>query len=199
MRVLSEISTRVNENLFSSVEVVMHSIVGTKPSLEQFEAAFDELFPQAYRLAFRILGHVQTAEDVAAEALARAFYKWSTISRLQYREAWVLRVTANLAIDVLRRRRRTPPLPIQPPASTPEEIVDLRLALGAALESLPRRQRQAIALQYLADLSPTDVATVLHISPGSVKAHVHRGLASLRARLGPTLTEVIPNVDSNST
>jgi RNA polymerase sigma factor (sigma-70 family) len=83
--------------------------------------------------------------------------------------------------------------------TAPEDTADLRLALNAALRSLPRRQRQAIALQYLADLSPADVAAVLHISPGSVKTHVHRGLASLRARLGPNLTEVIANVDSHST
>jgi RNA polymerase sigma-70 factor (ECF subfamily) len=176
----------------------MNSIVVAKSAHGQFDEAFDELFPQAFRLAYRLIGHVQTAEDVAAEALARAFYRWTTVSRLQYRDAWVMRVTANLAIDVLRRRRRTAALPTEHAATPSEEIVDLRLALGAALQSLPRRQRQAIALQYLADLSPADVATVLHISPGSVKTHVHRGLTSLRARLGQSLTEVIPNVDSRS-
>ena len=158
-----------------------------------FDAAFDELFPRAYRLAYRLLGQVEAAEDVAAEALARAFARWSKIAHLDHREAWVLRVTTNLAIDILRRR---PPAelaaagaPGRPNGET-ERDVDLRLVLAEALRSLPRRQRQAIVLRYLADLPADEVARVLRISHGSVKVHVHRGLQALRLTLGPTFGEV---------
>ena len=158
-----------------------------------FDAAFDELFPRAYRLAYRLLGQVEAAEDVAAEALARAFARWSKIADLDHREAWVLRVTTNLAIDILRRR---PPAELAAagapgrPVGDSERDVDLRLVLASALRSLPKRQRQAIVLRYLADLPADEVARVLQISDGSVKVHVHRGLRALRAALGPTFGEV---------
>jgi RNA polymerase sigma factor (sigma-70 family) len=157
-----------------------------------FEASFDELFDRAYRLAYRLLGQAESAEDVAAEALARAFAHWPRVEGLEYRDAWVLRVATNLALDALRRK--TPePLPASRVVRRPDETVVLRLALGAALRALPRRQREAVALRYVADLSADEVAEALRISPGSVKTHVHRGLAALRASLGSSFAEVIPN------
>jgi RNA polymerase sigma factor (sigma-70 family) len=160
---------------------------------EPFEAAFDGLFDRAFRVALRLLGNPQVAEDVAAEALARAFAHWSRIGRLEYRDAWVLRVATNLAVDQLRRK--PPVLPLAAGRAPADETAVLRIALAGALRSLPRRQRQAVVLRYLCDLPADDVARVLRISPGSVKTHVHRGLAALRARLGPILVEVIPDVE----
>jgi RNA polymerase sigma-70 factor (ECF subfamily) len=158
-----------------------------------FEDAFDELFPRCYRLAFRLLGHVEAAEDVAAEALARAFARWSHVGDLGYRDAWVLRVTTNLALDVLRCR----PLEMADPTRRDAEAdLDLGLVLARALRSMPRRQRQVIVLRYLADLPSDEVARTLRISPGTVKVHIHRGLQTLRARLGPTFPEVTNLVDS---
>ena len=154
-----------------------------------FEEAFDRLFPRAFRLARRMLGDVAMAEDVAAEALARAYAQWPRVSGLPYCDAWVLRVATNLAIDQVRRH----PAQVQCPASADtEELVTLRLALAAALVALPRRQRQVVTLRYLGELSEPEVAAALGISCGSVKTHVHRGLAALRARLGPSIEEVVP-------
>lgn len=163
---------------------------------ETFEAAFDGLFRRAFRVAFRLLGQVEAAEDVAAEALARAFAHWARISRLEYRDAWVLRVATNLALDALRRRPPvTSVLTVGQPA---DEAAVLRVALAAALRSLPRRQQEAVALRHLCDLPADEVAQALRISPGSVKTHVHRGLAAMRSHLGPSFSEVIPGVDPNS-
>ena len=156
---------------------------------ESFEEAFDELFPRAFRMARRMLGDAAAAEDVAAEALARAYARWPKVSVLPYRDGWLLRVTANLAID--RMRRRTPRSWAQPAAEFEEEVA-LRLALNAALLTLAPRQRQAIALHYLGGLSDREVAEALGISLGSVKTHIHRGIAGLRARLGVGLEEVVP-------
>lgn len=154
-----------------------------------FEEAFDDLFPRAVRLAHRLLGDRAAAEDVAAEALARAYARWPKVGGLPYRDGWLLKVTTNLAID--RLRRRPPPLWPQP-AGPFEDGVELRLALNAALLTLAPRQRQAIALRYLGGLSDREVAQALGISLGSVKTHIHRGLTGLRARLGKGLEEVAP-------
>src|SRR5207253_7822190 len=158
---------------------------------DSFEQAFDELFPRAFKLARRLVGDTDVAEDIAAEALARAYANWPRVSTLAYRDGWVLRVAANLAVDRVRRQPEViaVPTPAGPDADDP---VVLRLALVAALGSLPRRQRQAVALRYLGDLTDGEVAVALGISVGSVKTHIHRGLRALRRRLGPGIEEVVP-------
>ncbi len=136
-----------------------------------------------------MLGDPAAAEEVAAEALARAYAQRGRVSVLPQRDGWVLRVAANLAID---RVRRHPPQLLPPEVLDVEETLSLRMALTAALGALPRRQRQAVTLRYLGELSEREVAQALGISPGSVKTHVHRGLASLRARLGASIDEEVP-------
>jgi RNA polymerase sigma factor (sigma-70 family) len=160
-----------------------------EPRGDGFDEAFDELFPRAFRLARRMLGDAAAAEDVAAEAMARAYARWPKVSALPYRDGWLLRVAANLAIDRMRRR---PPTLWAKQEPEFEEGVDLRLALNAALLTLAPRQRQAIALHYLGGLTDREVAETLGISLGSVKTHIHRGIAGLRARMGVGLEEMVP-------
>lgn len=111
-----------------------------------FRQAFTELFPHAFRMAHRIVGNVTAAEDCAAEALARAFARWPKVRSLAYRDAWVMRVAANIAIDVVRKKDPA----LEPVAAIdPSEDATTRLALAAALRALPARQRDAIVLRYL--------------------------------------------------
>jgi RNA polymerase sigma-70 factor (sigma-E family) len=146
-----------------------------------FEALLDSMFERCAALGRRITGDRTAGEDLAAEAFARAWSRWPQLRADSRREGWVLRVTANLAIDASRRRRR---LADPPPAVAPDDVAVIHVALIQALVALPRRQREAIALRYLADLPEADVATALGVTAGSVKTHLHRGLARLRGVLG---------------
>lgn len=159
-------------------------VIEADPGFEQF---FHGRFGRAVQLAERILGSRAAAEDVAAEAFARAFARWPRVRTLPHRDGWVLRVTTNLAIDAARRKRPT----VQPAAlsSSADDATVLRVALAAALGKLPRRQREAVALRYLSGLSEAEVALALGISAGAVKAHIHRGVRGLRARLGEGFRE----------
>ena len=65
----------------------------------------------------------------------------------------------------------------------------MRVALVAALVGLPRRQRETIVLRYLCDLPEADVARALGVSAGTVKTHIHRALATLRANVGTDFEE----------
>lgn len=152
-------------------------------SSRDFEPVFKELFPRAFRVGYRILGNETDAEDAAAEALARAHASWKKIGHLPHRDAWVLRVAANVAIDMSRKRRPLPDTERVEVVEVEEETV-LRLALAEALRTLPRRQREVISLRWLADLSEVDVARALNIKEGTVKKTAHRGMAALRAHLG---------------
>jgi len=153
--------------------------------ITSFEDAFPRLYADAYRVAFRLLGERSEAEDVAQEACARAYSRWSSIH--DYAEPWCVRVAGNLALDALRARtravRRQERLVSAHGSGTtaPGDIGAVeRLDLYAALTELPKRQREAVVLRYLGDQSEQDTAALLGLSVGSVKTHASRGLARLR-------------------
>lgn len=145
-----------------------------------FVAAYSDLFPQAYRVAFRLLGSREAAEDTAAEALSRAFARWAKVSTLPYRDAWVLRVTTNLALNTLAKRR-----PVLPEAAVVhiDDAAATRVALVEALKVLSKRQRHIIVLRHLAGLPEAEIAAVLGLSEGTVKTHTKRALVTLRNKL----------------
>lgn len=144
-----------------------------------FEDRFDELARLAYRVAYRLLGDQGEAQDVAQEALARAYLRWRRVAG--YAEPWVVRVSTNLALGRIRKRR---PLEARREAvAVFEPSLASRLDLVELMESLPRRQREVVALRYLADMSEVDVSRLLGCSVGTVKRHAHRGVSRLRVTL----------------
>lgn len=145
----------------------------------EFDAVFRSLFTQAYRVARRIVGDPASAEDVAAEALSRAYANWEKIAALQYRDAWVMRVTTNLALNAVRPRR---PIPVERRTSD-DDTEATRLALVDALRALLQRQREVIMMRHFAGYSETEIAERLGISLGSVKTHMRRAKMSLRGSL----------------
>lgn len=154
---------------------------------EEFDRVFPELFASAFRAARRILLTEAEAEDAAAEALAKTLMHWRKVAGLAHRDAWVVRVAINCALDMARKRRGPPAQP--DPIPDPADAAALRFALVAALSELPRRQREVIALRYLGDLSSVEVADALGISNNSVKKHAARAMHSLRNTVGPGLGE----------
>lgn len=144
----------------------------------EFEQVFQGLFVEAYEVATRILGNAGEAEDVAAETMARALERWRRVGAMRSTSGWVVRVSANLAIDIVRRRRFVERGSVD--RSDRPDDADSRMAVRDVLRRLPRRQRDVLALRYLADLSEAEIAEVLGISPGSVKRHASRALDHLR-------------------
>jgi RNA polymerase sigma-70 factor (sigma-E family) len=157
-----------------------------------YDERFEELAAIAYRVAYRMVGSREDARDLAQEAMARAFAHWRRASH--HPEAWVSRVTANLGIDLLRRRGRLRPEAVGPSADHGPLAVE-RLELVRALADLPRRQRQVVVMRYLADLPEAEVARELGCSTGSVKQHASRGLASLRTALAQPVPVPVPLED----
>jgi RNA polymerase sigma factor (sigma-70 family) len=149
----------------------------------EFEAVFDRLLSIAYRIATRMVGDRALAEDIAAEAMARTYAHWPRVRHYEYLDAWVSRVASNLAITAVGKRGRV--FPGLSDVNEPHDVAVLRLALVDALQRLPRRQREVVALRYFADQSEGAIATQLGVSAGSVKSHLHRGIGALRRALGP--------------
>ena len=154
-----------------------------------FDDAFYRCLPRAFAAARRIVGDEHVAEEVASEAMVRLYASWPKLADAPYVDAWVLRVTSNLAIDAVRRRR---PLVLSAPADAADigDRVTARVAVGAALQRLPRRQREAVALCHLAGCTEQEAATVLRVSVNTVRTHLRRGLAALQGQFkeAPTWT-----------
>jgi RNA polymerase sigma factor (sigma-70 family) len=140
------------------------------------------------------VGDRDTAQDLVAEAFARAWASWSTVSKHPAPTAWVVRTALNAGVSRWRRRRREVPVPDlalvadRPVAGAAAGgWVDPRIM--AALLRLPARQRQVVALRLFLDLDTERTARALGIAPGTVQAHLGRAMAALRNDLIPTWQE----------
>lgn len=168
-------------------------VPGAAPSTEADEAEFAEFYQTGYRrLAAQVyayVGSASEAEDVVQEAYLRAWRNWPEVSRYDEPVAWVRRVAWNLATSRLRRLAvaaralRRQRIPDVAPALTPD-----RVALVAALRALPHRQRQALVLHYIADLTVAEVAAELNAPRGTVLSWLGRG----RFRLAEYFAEKEP-------
>ena len=140
--------------------------------------------PRAVSTARRLIGSTAAAEDLAAEAFARAYARWSSVADHPNPDAWVLRVVGNLAIDQVRREARRPELGADGGRSDPAaDDASLHIDLADALGSLSSRQQEVVVMRYLIDLTEEDVAVTLGMSTGSVKTHLHRATTKLRGQL----------------
>lgn len=155
---------------------------------DDFDEWFVARYPQARAVARRILGSPNAAEDAAAEAFTRALVDWHRVSTLPHRDAWVLRVTSNVAIDAARRLRPEPVDRVL--VDGVDENAVLRVSLVAALARLPRRQREAIALRHLAGGGMVVVALVV----GAVAFDATRDDAGGRTTLRSTASTTLPAV-----
>ena len=141
----------------------------------------------------RLTGNDADANDAAQEALIAIVRGLPRFDGRSSIGTWVYRIATNAALDELRRRRRRP-LPTGDDAvvrahvddpGTEQALAD-RLALEAALASLPEDFRIAVVLRDVADLDYAEIAEVLGIPPGTVRSRIARGRAALADRLTST-------------
>lgn len=150
------------------------------------------LLPRVLAVAWRMLGDRAEAEDAAQEAMLKL---WQIAPDWRPGEArvttWLYRVTTNLCIDIQRRRRGgTAGLDAVPdPADDrPGAVAQMQEAarvdaLQAALMQLPERQKQAVVLRHLEELSNPEIAEVMEISVEAVESLTARGKRALAATL----------------
>jgi RNA polymerase sigma-70 factor (sigma-E family) len=137
------------------------------------------------RTVLASVGDMDTAQDMVAEAFARAWASWRKVRRHPAPRAWVVRTALNAGVSSWRKRRRDQPLLGDiDAAAAAESLADpMRRELMEALQRLPVRQRQVIAFRIILDLDTAGTAKALGIAPGTVKAHLSQGLATLRGQL----------------
>jgi RNA polymerase sigma-70 factor (ECF subfamily) len=167
--------------------------------LEELERFCRREHPRLVGALGLYLGDVAVAEELAQEALVRAWRDWSRVRCLDSPGAWVHRVAINLATSHFRRRRaerralqRLDAARLSREDPDVADAVAVRQAL-AALPSrpLPRRQRAALVLGVYLDLPAAEVAEALGVTTGAVHQLTYRGIAALRAALGPARAALV--------
>ncbi|HKT01725.1 MAG TPA: sigma factor-like helix-turn-helix DNA-binding protein [Rugosimonospora sp.] len=159
-------------------------------SSEQTE--FAEFFRTGWepcvRAVLAVVGSPALAEDQVAEAFARAWSSWRTVSRHPAPRAWVVRTALNSGASWWRRRRREIPLGDYDRAVPAIAGGGLDAALLAAIGRLTPRQREVLALRIFLDLDNDTIARHLGIEAGTVRMHMSRAVAALRHELTLTNT-----------
>ena len=153
---------------------------------EPFDSFYVREYPALVALAHVLTGSRTHAEDVAQEALLAAYRRWDEIGDMQWPEAWVRRVCANVATSVVRRRivESRALLRLRGGLRSDVEPLDEDSSVfWSEVRRLPRRQAQCVALFYMYGCSVAETAQVLGCSPGSVKTHLARGRSTVAAHL----------------
>ena len=132
-------------------------------------------------------GDREVARDLTQETLARAWVHWRRVRGMDRGDLWLRRVALNLAKSHFRhtkveRSARTRMLRAEERADGPDAAE--RLAVREALAHLTQRQREAVVLRFMDDLSVEQTALVMGCSAGTVKKLTARALVGLRERIG---------------
>jgi RNA polymerase sigma-70 factor (ECF subfamily) len=151
---------------------------------------------RAFAIAYRIVEQREDAEDAVQDSFIRALERLATLQPGRPFRPWFYRIVVTQALNLRRSRRvrQTESLPEQSASRlpTPEqhtERVQLRGRLLSALDGLSETQRTAVILAELVGLTSAEIATVLDISAGTVRWHLHQARRTLRETLEPLMEE----------
>ena len=167
----------------------------------RFEEDALALADQVYRVARRLVGSREEAEDLVQETYARAFRSWRSFTPGTNMRAWLFRILTNLNVDRGRRVQRSPQLQ---PLEESDYYLANKLASAAGEEALEQEQvvermsqdsivkaladiqpqfRDVVVLVDIGDFTYADAAQILDIPMGTVMSRLHRGRRALKQKL----------------
>ena len=167
----------------------------------RFEEEALALADQIYRVARRLVGSREEAEDLVQETYARAFRSWRSFTPGTNMRAWLFRILTNLNLDRGRRIQRTPDMqPLEESdyflanklaSAAGEEVLEQehvvdRLSqdsIVTALSEIPPQFRDAVVLVDIGDFTYADAAQILDVPIGTVMSRLHRGRRALKQHL----------------
>jgi RNA polymerase sigma-70 factor (sigma-E family) len=158
---------------------------GVEESFSAFVRASGE---RHLRVAVLLTGDWHAAEDLVQASLVKLYRAWPGVDQVDgYPDAYLRRIMINTQRSWWRARwRREAPVAVFPDNPGSGDDADQRalaVSIRQALKRLSPRQRAVLVLRYYEDLPEAEIASLLGCSAGSVKAHAHRGLRSLRGEL----------------
>src|SRR5712691_1562715 len=189
----------------TSLLVATERLMNEAPGSTRFDAAplsseqqnrfVSENMRRVFLLIYRVVGNVADAQDLTQEAFIKALQRQDQLKDLDKATHWLSRIASNTAIDFLRRSGRVSfseldemPEPVAVSAmESPEQMVlrsERREYLEAGLDVLTDRERTALLLRDVEDLSAEQVAAQLHCSKATVRSHIANARVKLRKHFG---------------
>jgi RNA polymerase sigma-70 factor (sigma-E family) len=157
----------------------------------EFTSFYERESLRLVRTVTLVTGEPALAEEVVAEAFARAWSRWPKVRDHARPDAWIMRVAMNESRSRFRRRALERRLAHR--VARPELVHDpdpvVAQPLWDAVARLDRRERTLIALRYVAGLRQDEIADVLGIPSGTVASGLHRARRTLEGTLAPTREE----------
>ena len=166
---------------------------------QAFEVLVDRYKQKAYRIAFDFTRDREEAKDLSQEAFLQAFSHLKGFDRRASFYTWFYRILVNLCLDYRRRKAKIGWESLDEktekgdgfekipnPGPLPEEQAmrqQISRRIGAALETLPPKQRTVFLLKNHQGLSISEIAAVMKAAEGTIKVHLHRAVIALRQRL----------------
>jgi RNA polymerase sigma-70 factor (ECF subfamily) len=157
-----------------------------------------------FRLAYRMTGNQQDAEDIVQESFLRAYKQLARFDQRASFGTWLYRIAVNCSVDLVRARKRrnelaapaeaevddpTLALPSHDPA--PDRIAmsgEVRDRVAEAMTELSTAERTAFVLRHFEGMCIEDVSRVLGCQPGAAKHSVFRAVQKLRRALEPLVS-----------
>jgi RNA polymerase sigma-70 factor (ECF subfamily) len=163
---------------------------------DAFRGLVQRYSPALFRLAYRMTGNEQDAEDVVQETFLKAYRRLGQFESRSLFSTWLHRIAANCAYDLMRRRARQKEDPGDlstiPQASTaepsPDRIVlsgEIASRLAAALGRLSPAERSAFVLRHHEGLSIQEIGATLGLETSAVKQCIFRAVRKMRLALSP--------------
>jgi RNA polymerase sigma-70 factor (ECF subfamily) len=157
--------------------------------VDGFDRWYLQLHPVLLSSLLVAAGDPDEAREATDEAFARAFERWPRVRDMESPAGWVFRT----ALNVVKRRARRQSLErrllgrlapeVEAPMGWSVEVLD-------SVRALPERERVAIALRYVADLSTAQIAAVMGIAPGTVGSTLFAGRRRMAMALGDDPADV---------
>jgi RNA polymerase sigma-70 factor, ECF subfamily len=182
------VAERVEPSVKSGLPRVSADVVvrGAEP----FDAFYQRERRAMVALAYATSGSRMAAEDIAQDAFSAAFRDWDRVGRLDNPATWVRRVVINQSVSSVRRRvaaakglarlaGRTDRIGFPSVDAETEHV-------WSQVRLLPKRQRQAVALRYVEQLTMAEIGEVLGCSKETVNTHLRRAHEALAHRLAFT-------------
>jgi RNA polymerase sigma-70 factor (ECF subfamily) len=161
-----------------------------------FESLVRSVQRPVYGLALRLLQREAEAAEVAQEALLRAYQNLHRYDDSRPFDLWVLAITRNLCLDLLRRRTKVrteelePMKEVLPSGDVSQEdraiASEERQSLEEAMATLSADDREVLALYYVQKRTTKEIAQVMGCAPGTIMARLFRAREKLRKKMTPS-------------
>ena len=163
-----------------------------KPSPLPFEEMYDQFHNLVYHVAYKITRDVHLSEDVVQETFLKAFKKFDTLLDPGKIKSWLTSIASSTAIDVIRKESKRNEryideeslhhihdLPRHHRLESEIDALFLKKAIQENIALLPPTQQEVMSLKVMQDLSDSEIALKLNLSPSTVKTRYHRGRKQL--------------------